>query len=510
MYKLLLILKYLHRKLAPLFAAVAVMLCTAMVIIVISVMGGFLSNLRDSVRSGTGDVIVDGGSYAGFAHYQQLVDELERQPEIAAATPVIHSYGLLQLYGRTFPIRVQGIDPATYARVMPWKEWLVWDTDDRLRYFDQEVGDVEAMGKFERRWHDAQRKRVAESDLVEAATAMTVPDEWQAGGDDDDAATETTPGELVPRVAAGRREAVVPGFYLMRRGGDARRGEPTWDAFTPVGEPGVLTVVPVDQQGGMGGPSARRVTVVNEAKTGNFEYDAGQVYVSFDVLQRMMAMEAVAAGLTLSGEAEPGRASEVLVKAAAGHSVEQARAAAERAAEAARKRHPEMGPLFVSTWEQQGGGILAAVENERGLVTFLFAVISLVAVVMVATTFYMTVLEKTRDIGTLRALGASRGGVLMMFLGYGFAVGLVGAVAGGLLAWAIVTHLNEIQAAITDLTGWRMWDPSLYMFDRIPDRVRPLEAMWIVLAAIASSVIGALIPAVLAARLDPIVALRYE
>ncbi len=58
--------------------------------------------------------------------------------------------------------------------------------------------------------------------------------------------------------------------------------------------------------------------------------------------------------------------------------------------------------------------------------------------------------------------------------------------------------------------GWEMWNPQTYYFDRIPDQVEPAKAIFIVLAAIASSVVGALIPALLAARLNPVEALRYE
>ncbi|MEL7089282.1 MAG: FtsX-like permease family protein, partial [Planctomycetota bacterium] len=106
--------------------------------------------------------------------------------------------------------------------------------------------------------------------------------------------------------------------------------------------------------------------------------------------------------------------------------------------------------------------------------------------------------------------GASRLGIMQMFLGYGLAIGIVGSVLGLVIAVSIVTNLNEIQELIAQTTGWRMWNPQTYFFDRIPDKVDYAEAWWAVAGAVVSSVIGATLPALLAGRLKPVEALRYE
>jgi lipoprotein-releasing system permease protein len=122
----------------------------------------------------------------------------------------------------------------------------------------------------------------------------------------------------------------------------------------------------------------------------------------------------------------------------------------------------------------------------------------------------MIVLEKTRDIGTLRAIGASASGIAMVFLGYGLAVGVIGAGLGTLLAVGVVTNLNGIQEVLDAVFGWRMWNPQTYYFDRIPDRVAWADVAGVAAGAVVSSVAGALIPALLAARQDPVETLRYE
>ena len=83
MYQLLLTKRYLFSKIMPLLAAMAVVLCTAMVLVVWSVMNGFLTMLIGSGRTMTGDVAIVWPN-AGFGHYQELVSELEKDPQVAA------------------------------------------------------------------------------------------------------------------------------------------------------------------------------------------------------------------------------------------------------------------------------------------------------------------------------------------------------------------------------------------------------------------------------------------
>ena len=234
----------------------------------------------------------------------------------------------------------------------------------------------------------------------------------------------------------------------------------------------------------------------------------------FDVLQKMLQMDEAEQADPQTGEPTgqmiPARASEVLVRGHEGVDLAELRQVVGQAAISVITRYPDQPGMWSHTWEEQYATLLNAVKNEKGLITFLFVIISVVAIVMVATTFSLIVFAKTRDIGVLRALGASRWGIANIFLGYGLAIGIVGSLAGMGLAYAIVTHLNEIQDLLDQWFGWRMWDPSIYFFDRIPDRVDPTEAAAIVVGSMVSSILGALIPAFLASRLNPVEALRYE
>ena len=89
--------------------------------------------------------------------------------------------------------------------------------------------------------------------------------------------------------------------------------------------------------------------------------------------------------------------------------------------------------------------------------------------------FSMIVVEKTRDIGVMKALGASTAGIRGIFLGYGLLLGAVGSgvgMAGGLL---FVRYINEIEKGLSMVTGRRVFDDSIYYFDRDPDPGRAVH-----------------------------------
>ncbi len=87
----------------------------------------------------------------------------------------------------------------------------------------------------------------------------------------------------------------------------------------------------------------------------------------------------------------------------------------------------------------------------------------------------MIVVEKTRDIGVLKALGASTSGVREIFLGYGLSLGLVGSGVGMLGGLLFVWNINEIEDWLSRLTGRKVFDDTIYYFDKIPTLVEPVD-----------------------------------
>ncbi|MBI1370940.1 MAG: FtsX-like permease family protein [Planctomycetes bacterium] len=481
MYKLLLTFRYLRRKLIPVFALGAVTLCTAMVIIVISVMGGFLDLVRNAGHTVMGDVSLYAG-LGGFPQYDQIMAEINKLPEAKASTPIIIAYGLLKIGDRIKEVQVYGIDGAGYDAVTSYRKTLYW-TPKRFETRD-EYGEL---------IYDSVKQLYKDRDPVGAAIAMKPA--WEPVAD---------------------RPAMVTGIevspYNIRMHDGSYRFSPAI-----VGAQLTLTVLPVTEKGGVIEPAVDQFVVINEFNSGVYDVDSHRVFVPFDAAQRMMVMDAADRvdpehPTKIIGKI-PARCTEIHVKAADGVSANQLCIAVQAAYKKFSETHKESLPwmmMSISTWEQRQAAFLSAVENEKGLMTVLFGIISIVAVVMIGVIFYMIVLEKTRDIGILRAIGASRSGVASIFLSFGLAIGTIGAAMGAGIAYLIVTYINEIHAWLGATFGIVIWDRSVYFFDRIPSHINPREAIVIVLVAIVSSVIGAALPAIKAARVDPVESLRYE
>lgn len=492
MYKLLLILKYLRRKLAPIFAALAVTLCTAMVIIVISVMGGFLQMMRAAAKTLTGEVTVR-SDLVGFSNYEQLEARLRELPQVQASAAMVRAYGLLNLEGNIEPIEVLGIDPERYDAVTDYFSTLHWTPERMVAGVDQvfeQMGDMPSAVQL-----DALRAKDRFTRLIAAGRTLIPPEDWAAD-----------PG-------------MVPGIEVYS--GNMRDGEGQYDfMYSGVSREATLTVLPLSARGAIGAyePQVQKFTIVNEFKSGLYEVDKNRTYVPFALLQKMLKMEPIDEDELDPQTGEPtgerffrgGRAHEVMLRGKPGVPLAELAAAVKQAVAQFQRDHPDARFLQVETWEQRHSILLNAVEKEKGLLTFLFAFISLVAIFMIAVIFYMIVLEKTRDIGTLRAIGASRQGIANIFLGYGLAIGILGAALGLALAAAIVWNLNEIQDQLFAWFGFKMWDPRVYYFERIPNQLDSREVAVILAFAVLSSVAGSIVPAFLAARLNPVESLRYE
>ena len=139
----------------------------------------------------------------------------------------------------------------------------------------------------------------------------------------------------------------------------------------------------------------------------------------------------------------------------------------------------------------------------------LFLIIAVAGFGILAT-FFMIVVEKTRDIGTLKALGASGQGVMSIFLSYGLLLGFVGSGAGLVGGLLFVRNINGIAGIVETISRQEVFDPTVYYFTEIPTIVEPFTLVWVMLGAMAIAVVASVLPALRAARMHPVQALRFE
>ncbi len=164
----------------------------------------------------------------------------------------------------------------------------------------------------------------------------------------------------------------------------------------------------------------------------------------------------------------------------------------------------------VRTWRDHQMVLLQAVETETRMLNVLLFMIIAVSGFGILAIFYTIVVEKTKDIGILKALGASSSGIMGIFLMYGLALGIVGAGMGCIVGLLFVWNINEIADLLSWLLGYPVFNPDIYFFYEIPYDVDPWTVTWIVTGALVIAVLASVFPAWRASRLQPVDSLRYE
>jgi lipoprotein-releasing system permease protein len=471
------------------------MLGVATLIVVNSVMEGFSSKLKDRMLGIQADVLIEARSHDGFPDYARMMRRVQELvgDKIQAMSPVIEAVAMLHfrprftrsdgsvVYGEvmTRPVQVLGIDPISQAQVGQFGQHLLNPKNRarpedcfRLDGFIPPARTTSSDFGIEKTESDAEP--LPENRMPKP---MAVP------------APEPPPPVETPVFAA------VVGYGIASyRNPDAKVDDSNKDVFIlqPGDEIVLLTGSKSELDGydgrkGYARPVPFRCIVTDLFKCDMSEFDSKLIYMSLRDLENLRTMHGRATCLQIKLK-DYDRDKQSVVESLAA----------------------EYPYYLVQTWEHKQGPVLAAISIERGILNVLLFLIICVAGFGILAIFFMTVVEKTRDIGILKALGASNAGVMGIFIAYALALGLIGTGLGTALGISITVYINEIEQVIAHVTGQEVFPRQVYYFDKIPTSMQPLSILFVNLGAVAIAVGASVFPSFKAALLHPVRALRYE
>ncbi|MCC6418237.1 MAG: ABC transporter permease [Gemmataceae bacterium] len=471
MYKLLLCWRYLLTRYLALACIVSVLLGVATLIVVNSVMSGFSTKLRERLHSLLSDVLIEATTLEGFADPAGKMARIKSDPflrdRIEAMSPTLEAFAMLQFHMpngelMTRPIRLVGIDMESRALLGGVRENFVHQKSKAKPSFDVPA---EAKRRFELR----QLRQLRE-----------VPRQVQAPG-------EPPPPAPPPSQIKLPRGAIVGNLIASFRLKD-ETGKATEHYLLHPGDQIVITTV----SGQRLAPVYDSFLVVDYFKSEMSEYDSNYVFVPLDYLQHLRTMQDRVTSIQMK-----------LKDPADGPAVVAALRKLFRQDVAAHR-------VQIETWEGKQSPLLQAISIEKGLLNVLLFLIIAVAGFGILAIFSMIVAEKTRDIGILKALGASHWGVMKIFLGYGLLLGLVGTGLGSALGLLLTTNINGVEYFLSRLTGSDIFPRDVYYFNEIPTDIQGWSVFLVNVGAVSIAIFASVLPALRAAMLHPVRALRYE
>lgn len=495
MYKTLLCWRYLRTRFLALACIISVTLGVATLIVVNSVMAGFSEKLRNNLHGLLSDVILEAEGLEGFRDPDGKMRKIMNDPflaeQIEAMSASLEGFAMLQYTypnGETLtrPVRLIGIDANTRSDLGGFKNYLkLYNEKSRAEADFTIPAHVEQRWRqreeLELEWREQRRKADAAAFKTEASAELIPPAPPVPHRNDSPRLPAPPPTPMVDikiphGVVIGN---LVAGFRMKDEAGE----EPKTKYLLHPGDDLVL----VTAKGPKLEPTFDRFIVVDYLKTDMSEYDSNLVFVDLKYLQQLRAMDDGVTHLQIKLK-DYSKAKQVVAR---------------------------LGELFpigyrISTWEQKQGALLGAIDVEKGILNFLLFMIIAVAGFGILAIFSMIVAEKTRDIGIMKSLGASNLGVMQIFLSYGLLLGLVGATLGTALGVALTVNLNPVEKFLTYITGRQIFDPSIYYFTDIPTHIEPHVVALVNVGAVGIAVVFSILPALRAAMLHPVRALRYE
>lgn len=440
----------------------AVMVSTCLLTSVLSVMGGFRRDLERKILGNSAHVVVDRES-GTFEGWERTLETVRGSRGVVAASPYVQADVMITSASNLAGALLRGIDPANAGRVTAIEGNLA---NDRRRA----RGSLELLEHPERIAALPVRERCPGAGRDARLPALEPDDETNppaTPGLGDDAPKPPIPEEGAPGTEDDPSAGILIGAELARSlrlcvGDDL-------EVISPLGELGPAGPM----------PKTMRFRVAGIFYSGMYEYDMKQVYVTLEVAQAFLRT-----GTGISG-------------------IEARVADVESAPAAARRLRTEVGrsELRVQDWRTRNRSLFGALALEKLAMFVTLGITILIAGFCVFAALTLMVQEKRREVGILKAMGASDRSVIGIFLSEGLLIGLLGALSG--------LGLGYLASFAAEHFGIGL-NPEVYYIDRLPVHTDPIEFVVVGASAVLVCVLSTIFPAVYASRLHPVDAVRQD
>jgi lipoprotein-releasing system permease protein len=378
-----------------------VTLGVAALVVVMSVMNGFQSELKNRILGITAHLVVLKFPTQPMGGYRELINKIRALPEVVACSPFIYTKSMISQGSRVDGVVLRGVDPTLEAGVTDVSRNVIAGSYD----FEERPGEL--------------------------------------------------PGLVLGVDLADRLESHIGDTLTV--------ASPMAARATPLG------LV----------PKARRFRLAGIFDSGMYEYNSTLAYISLGQAQDFLDMGGTVSGL------------EVKVKDIY------------RASEVGRAIVRQLGPEYrTSDWMHLNWNLFSALKLEKVVMFLILALVVMVAAFNIVSSLIMTVMEKVREIGVLKSVGATSGGVMRIFVIQGLMTGAVGTALGLILGLGSCLLLKRYQ--------FIKLPADVYFIDRLPVQMQAGDFLLVAGAAMAITLLATLYPSWKAARLDPVEAIRYE
>jgi ABC-type lipoprotein release transport system permease subunit len=447
MYKVILAFRYLFKRRISYLAFLAVALCVFIVVVVMTVITGLVSDFKVNNHKWVGDCVVGTESLVGFPYYEDFIKKIEGADFVEGVSTVVKSYALVKNRDleQSSGVEIMGIDPVKHSSVTGFGEMLYHHRNDVARAFKPAydpnlTGCVVGIDQWLMR--DEKGRYNYEASPVEAALLVSC-------------FPLNSKGALAK---AGTDLVNTKTFYYSDTSHSKLAGVDSSFIYLPLEDAQLLC--------GMAGP-VKRISAIHIKFKPNVKINDG--------------CEKVAALWKGFAEGKKGE-----------------------------KQAELLDTVTVQSWKEYRRAFIAAMEKEQTMLTIMFSLVGVTTVFIVFVVFYMLVSHKSKDVGILKSVGVSRLDIIELFSCFAFLMGILGSATGVLGGWLFLLKINRIEDLLFKHFGFQLWDRTMYAIGDIPNSVDLKVLAVIIVSAIAACLAGAFVPGWRAAKLEPVETLQVN